>query len=67
MAIGTKSKRGTSKSEGRVALCDEKLVMQLAVRLSVAEYERITSKARSQGRTASNYIRRILLGIEKGK
>lgn len=66
MAIRTKSKRNSSKSEGRVKPCDEKLVKQLAVRLSVAEYDKVITTANSQGRTASNYLRRVLLGIEKG-
>ncbi len=66
MATATKSKRSSSKSEGRVAPCDDKLPKQLGVRLSEAEYEQVNARARSQGRTASNLIHRILLGLEKG-
>ena len=46
------------------APCGPKLVKQLSVRLTVLEYERIVSLAKSEGRTASNYLRRIVL---KGK
>jgi hypothetical protein len=66
MEAVSKSKRSSSKSEGRVSPCDEKLVKQLAVRLSVAEYNKVVKAANSQGRTASNYLRRVLVGIEKG-
>ncbi len=66
MATGTKSKRSTSQSGRGVAPCDDKLTKQLGVRLSVVEYNRILSVAKLQGRTSSNYLRRVLLGIEKG-
>lgn len=66
MATATKSKRSSSKTEGRVAPCDIKLSKQLGVRLSESEYEQVNARARSQGRTVSNILRRMLLGIEKG-
>ena len=66
MATRNKSKRSTSQSGGRVEPCDDRLTKQLGVRLSVVEYDRVLAVAKLQGRTSSNYLRRVLLGIEKG-
>jgi hypothetical protein len=66
MATRNKSKSNSSQSGGRVVPCDDKLTKQLGVRLSVVEYQKVLTTAKLQGRTSSNYLRRVLLGIEKG-
>lgn len=54
------SKRRVQIKQGG-APCDLKLVKQLSVRLSLEEYQEVTAAAAAEGRTASNYLRWLLI------
>jgi hypothetical protein len=60
-------KRSTSQSRKVGVSCDDKLVKQLSVRLSMDEYERIRSAAHRDGRTASNYLRKLIFDGKRVK
>ncbi len=55
-------KSTANRKDGSV--CDQ-LRKQLTVRLTVREYDEIVMAARSEGRTASNYLRRLI--FKEGK
>jgi len=39
----------------------------LSLRLTQAEYDQVTARAKAEGRTASNYLHWVLFGKKKGK
>lgn len=65
MTQQSRTKRSTRLGTKGGALCDSSLDKQISVRLSLKEYEEIVAAARSEGRTVSNYLRRLLIVIER--